>query len=188
MASASSSRSFHFTSISISALTCNLLSSCPHTRKPTTSISQNEPSYPTTTAKLKESLLLTVKDRASLKKFLKEMCKSSGEGDVNIITPNEALCIFDYMLHMHPSSPPVTSFNILFGCLAKTKHYETVFLLFKRLNSTGLFPDLYTYNILINCFCKIGRVSSGFVIFGRILPSCFTPDAVTFTSLIKVST
>ena len=180
VASASSSRSFHFTSISISALTYNLLSSCPHTRKPTTSISNKN--------LLKESLLLTVKDGASLKKFLKEMCKSSGEGDINIITPNEALCIFDYMLHMHPSSPPVTSFNILFGCLAKTKHYDTVFLLFKRLNSTGLFPDLYTYNILINCFCKIGRVSRGFVIFGRILRSCFTPDAVTFTSLIKVST
>ncbi|KDO40825.1 hypothetical protein CISIN_1g0431912mg, partial [Citrus sinensis] len=150
-------------------------------RKPTSSISENEPSYPTTTATLR----LTVKDRASLEQFLKERCKSSGEGDITSITPNEALCVFDYMLNMRPSRPPVTSFNILFGCLAKTKHYDTVLSLFKRLNLTGLFPDRYTYNILINCFCKMGRVSHGFVVLGRILRSCFTPDAVTFTSLIK---
>ncbi|KAH9696515.1 hypothetical protein KPL71_023189 [Citrus sinensis] len=185
MAFVFSTRSFHFTSISISALRCNFSSSFPHTRKPKSSISKNELSDPTTTAKLKESLRLTVKDRASLEKFLKERCKSSGQGDINLITPNEALCIFDYMLNMRPSPPPVTSFNLLFGCLAKTKHYDTVLSLFKRLNSTGLFPDLYTYNILINCFCKMGRVSHGFVVLGRILRSCFTPDAVTFTSLIK---
>ncbi|ESR36695.1 hypothetical protein CICLE_v100299142mg, partial [Citrus x clementina] len=29
------------------------------------------------------------------------------------------------MLRMHPSPPPVCSFNILFGCLAKNKHYDT---------------------------------------------------------------
>ncbi|KAH9696327.1 pentatricopeptide repeat-containing protein [Citrus sinensis] len=185
MAFVSTTRPFHFTSISVSALRCNFSSSFPHTRKPTSSISENEPSYPNTTAKLKESLRLTVKDRASLEKFLRERCKSSGEGDITSITPNEALCVFDYMLNMRPSRPPVTSFNILFGCLAKTKHYDTVLSLFKRLNSTGLFPNLHTYSILINCFCKMGRVSHGFVVLGRILRSCFTPDAVTFTSLIK---
>ncbi|GAY52875.1 hypothetical protein CUMW_145330 [Citrus unshiu] len=185
MAFVSTTRPFHFTSISVSALRCNFSSSFPHTRKPTSSISENEPSCPTTTAKLKESLRLTVKDRASLEKFLKERCKSSGQGDINLITPNEALCIFYYMLRMHPSPPPVCSFNILFGCLAKNKHYDTVLSLFKRLNSIGLFPDLYTYSILINCFCKMGRVSPGFVVLGRILRSCFTPNAVTFTSLIK---
>ncbi|KDO38704.1 hypothetical protein CISIN_1g047518mg, partial [Citrus sinensis] len=115
-----------------------------------------------------------------------ERLKSSGEGDITTITPNEALCIFDYMLRMHPSPPPVSSFNIMLGCLAKNKHYDTVLSLFKRLNSTGLFPDLYTHSILINCFCKMGRVSHGFVVLGRILRSCFTPDVVTFTSLIKV--
>ena len=126
MAVVSSHRSFYFTSISISALTCNFSSSFPHTRKSTSSISKNEPSYPTTKTKLKESLLLTVKDRASLENFLRERFKSSGEGDITTITPNEALCIFDYMLRMHPSPPPVSSFNILFGCLAKTKHYDIV--------------------------------------------------------------
>ncbi|GAY63645.1 hypothetical protein CUMW_227310 [Citrus unshiu] len=137
MAFVSTTRPFHFTSISVSALRCNFSSSFPHTRKPTSSISENEPSYPTATAKLKESLRLTVKDRASLEKFLRERFKSSGEGDITTITPNEALCVFDYMLRMRPSRPPVTSFNILFGCLAKNKHYDTVLSLFKRLNSTG---------------------------------------------------
>ena len=150
MAFVSTTRPFHFTSISVSALRCNFSSSFPHTGKPTSSISENEPSYPTTTAKLKESLRLTVKDRASLENFLRERFKSSGEGDITTITPNEAFCIFDYMLNMRPSPPPVCSFNILFGCLAKTKHYDTLLSLFKRLNSTGLFPDLYTHSILIN--------------------------------------
>ncbi|KDO49462.1 hypothetical protein CISIN_1g0400271mg, partial [Citrus sinensis] len=47
------------------------------------------------------------------------------EGDINVITPNEAFCIFDYMLRMHPSPPPVSSFNILLASLAKNKHYDT---------------------------------------------------------------
>ena len=131
-------RSFSFASAPISAFKSNFSSLLVHFRDLTTrtsnsnSNSKNEPSFPATTTKRNDWLLLTakVKDRASLDKFLKERCKSSGEGDINVITPNEAFCIFDYMLRMHPSPPPVSSFNILLAGLAKNKHYDTVLLLF----------------------------------------------------------
>ncbi|KAL9414821.1 hypothetical protein AB3S75_043142 [Citrus x aurantiifolia] len=103
----SCNRSFSFASAPISAFRSNFSSLLIHFRDLTTrtfnsnsnSNSKNEPSFPATTTKRNDWLLLTakVKDRASLDKFLKERCKSSGDGDINVITPNEAFCIFDYM-------------------------------------------------------------------------------------------
>ena len=119
-----------------------------HSRNLTTSNSKNEPSFP------------TFKDRFSLEKFLKDRCKSGN------FTPTEALCFFDSMIKMQPAPRPASSFNILFGGLAKGKQCDTLFLLYKRLNSVvGLLPDC----LLVNCFCKMGRMRDGFVVFGRIL-------------------
>ncbi|XP_031282459.1 pentatricopeptide repeat-containing protein At1g12300, mitochondrial-like, partial [Pistacia vera] len=113
-----------------------------------------------------------------LEKFLQNDCK---EGNVTL---DDYRYFFEYMIHMQPK-PPISSFNRLFGALAKKKFYEDVILLYKRVGSMGLLPDLYTLNILINCFCNVGRVCDGFVVFGRILRRGFNPDAVTFNSLIK---
>ncbi|XP_031265484.1 pentatricopeptide repeat-containing protein At1g64583, mitochondrial-like [Pistacia vera] len=88
------------------------------------------------------------------------------------------------MIHMQPK-PPISSFNQLFGALAKKKFYEDVNLLYKRVDSMGLLPDLITLTILIHCFCNVGRVCDGFVVLGRILRWGSSPGVVTLNSLIK---
>lgn len=79
----------------------------------------------TKSTKLSDSLC-----RFSLNKFLKDRWESSD------ITRNDALYIFDCILNMQPSPPPMSSFNIFFffsGGLAKSKQYDTAVLLFKGL-------------------------------------------------------
>ncbi|XP_031257989.1 putative pentatricopeptide repeat-containing protein At1g12700, mitochondrial [Pistacia vera] len=127
------------------------------------------------TTTIPQDLVLKV---TQLEKFLQNDCK---EGNVTL---DEARYFFEYMIHLQPK-PSISSFNQLLGALAKKKFYEDVILLYKRVGSMGLLPDLYTLNILINCFCNVGRVCDGFVVFGRILKRGFNPNAVTLTSLIK---
>ncbi|XP_031257988.1 putative pentatricopeptide repeat-containing protein At3g16710, mitochondrial [Pistacia vera] len=113
-----------------------------------------------------------------LEKFLKNDCK---EGNVTL---DEARYFFGYMIHMQPK-PPISSFHRLFGALAKKKFYEDVNLLYKRVDSMGLLPDLITLTILNHCFCNVGRVCDVFVVFGRILSWDSSPSVVTFNSFIK---
>ncbi|KAL9414820.1 hypothetical protein AB3S75_043142 [Citrus x aurantiifolia] len=91
----SCNRSFSFASAPISAFRSNFSSLLIHFRDLTTrtfnsnsnSNSKNEPSFPATTTKRNDWLLLTakVKDRASLDKFLKERCKSSDPEVANVV-------------------------------------------------------------------------------------------------------
>ncbi|XP_031257991.1 pentatricopeptide repeat-containing protein At1g12300, mitochondrial-like [Pistacia vera] len=127
------------------------------------------------TTTIPQHLVLNV---TQLEKFLKNDCK---EGNVTL---DEARYFFGYMIHMQPK-PPISSFNQLFGALAKKKFYEDVNLLYKRVDSMGLLPDLITLTILIHCFCNVGRVCDGFVVLGRILRWGSSPSVVTFNSLIK---
>ncbi|TXG66938.1 hypothetical protein EZV62_008213 [Acer yangbiense] len=117
-------------------------------------------------------------DRARLHEFIHGKCKS---GKINL---HEAFNFFDYMIHMQ-TTPPMSSFNILFNALVKNKHYGGVISLQTRMNSVGLVPDFITLNILINCLCKMSRVGYGFVVFGALLRRGFNPDDATFTCLIK---
>ncbi|XP_031268642.1 pentatricopeptide repeat-containing protein At1g62680, mitochondrial-like [Pistacia vera] len=119
-----------------------------------------------------------VEEVARLDKFLQKDYK---EGT---ITADEACYFFCLMTHMQPK-PPISSFNQLFGVLAKKKSHEDVILLYKRVGLIGLLPDLITLNILVNCFCNVGRVCDGFVVLGRILRWGFSPNVVTLTYLIK---
>ncbi|GAY61284.1 hypothetical protein CUMW_208750 [Citrus unshiu] len=173
--------SFYFAS-EAAALSSDSVPSLNHFRNLTTSNSKSEPSSPSpsNSTEPNNSLLRAVKDRFSLDEFLNDRCKS---GDIN---HSDALCLFDCMLNKWSSPPPMSSFNILFGGLAKSKQYDTAVSLFKRLNSVGLLlPNFLSYCILINCFSKIGRVLDGFIVFGRMLRGSFTPNVVVFTSLIK---
>ena len=111
-------------------------------------------------SKSKDSLMAE-EDRARLREFLHGKCKS---GKIDL---QEAFYYFDYMIQMQPT-PPMSSFNILFTCLVKNKHYGDVISLHTRMNSVGLVPDLITSNILINCCCKMSSVGDGFVVFGAL--------------------
>ncbi|GLT73734.1 hypothetical protein SLA2020_455720 [Shorea laevis] len=114
----------------------------------------------------------------SLHQFLTKQRKSGA------ITLDEALHFFDYMIRMHPTRP-ISSFNHLFGALAKIKHHHHVISCYSKLNSISLFPDFRTFNILLNCSCYMGRISDGFLVLGKILRSGYSPNTVTFTALIR---
>ncbi|GLT36927.1 hypothetical protein SLA2020_112730 [Shorea laevis] len=87
------------------------------------------------------------------------------------------------MIHMHPP-PPISSFNLLLGKLAKIKHHNHVISLYRRLDSVGIFPDFVTLNILLNCCCKTGRVCDGCAVLGKIFRGGWSLGTVTFTTLI----
>lgn len=95
-----------------------------------------------------------------LNEFLHENCKSG------IINLNEARYFFGYMTHMQPSTP-ISSFNLLFGAVAKNRHYDAVISFYRKLVSIGLLPDFLTLNILINCFGNKERVCDALVAFGN---------------------
>ena len=65
-----------------------------------------------------------------------------------------ALDLFDTMLHMRPL-PSIDNFTHILGAIARMKHYPVVISLIKRIESSGISPDVYTLNILINCFCHL---------------------------------
>lgn len=113
-----------------------------------------------------------------LNDFLQENCKSG------IINLNEAHYFFGYMIDMQPF-PPISSFNLLFGALAKNRHYSAVISFYKKLVSIRLLPDFITLNILINYFCNKDWVCDALVVLGNILRRGFSPNVVTFTSLVK---
>ncbi|XP_031254467.1 pentatricopeptide repeat-containing protein At1g12300, mitochondrial-like isoform X1 [Pistacia vera] len=120
----------------------------------------------------------SVEEVGRLDKFLQKDCKPGN------ITLDEARYFFCLMIPVQPK-PPISSFNWLFGALAKKKFYEDVILFYKQVGSMGLLTDLITLNILINCLCNVGRACDGFVVFGRILRWTFDPNAVTFNVFIK---
>lgn len=130
------------------------------------------------TTTIPQDSVYNIKEVTRLDKFLGKDCK---EGNINL---DEVCYFFCLMIHMQPK-PPISSFNWLFGALAKKKFYEDVILLYKRVGSIGLLPDFITLNILINYFCNMGRVCDGFVVFGGILRWGFRSNVVTLTSLIN---
>ncbi|KAH9753504.1 pentatricopeptide repeat-containing protein [Citrus sinensis] len=147
-------------------------SSLRNSKKPISLNSENEPSS------LHSNSVSTVEEKTKLLKYLSENSKS---GEVEL---NDALCFFNYMIHMQPT-PFMPSFNSLLGALAGKKYYVNFICLSERLNTIGLLPDFVSLNILMNCFCKMIGVSDAFVALGRILRKVFSPDVVTLGCLIR---
>ncbi|GAY66860.1 hypothetical protein CUMW_252190 [Citrus unshiu] len=120
-----------------------------------------------------------------LNEFLHENCK------LGIINLNEARYFFGYMTHMQPS-PPISSFNLLFGAVAKNRHYDAVISFYRKLVSIGLLPDFVTLNILINCFgnkerglCVENRIKEATWLFKNMIAFGVRPDVITYGTLIN---
>lgn len=92
-----------------------------------------------------------VHTKATIDKFLNENCKSGN------ITLDQAPSFFDSMIRVQPI-PRISSFNKLFSAVVKSKQYDHVISLQKRLNAIGMSPDFISLNALINCFCGTSRV------------------------------
>jgi pentatricopeptide repeat protein len=97
---------------------------------------------------------------------------------------DDALGLFDRMLHMHPL-PSVVDFNHLLTAIARMKHHSTVITLIKEIELLGITPDVYTLGILINCFCHLNRVDFGFCILARILKLGFQLNCTILNTLVK---
>ena len=54
---------------------------------------------------------------------------------------DHALEMFDKMLHMRPL-PSIVNFNHVLGGIAGMKHYSVVISQIKRIESSGIFPDV----------------------------------------------
>ncbi|GLT72715.1 hypothetical protein SLA2020_446290 [Shorea laevis] len=89
---------------------------------------------------------------------------------------DDALGLFDRMLHMHPL-PSRVDFTQLLTAIARMKHHSTVISLIKEMELSGIAPDAYILNVLTNCFCHLNRVDFGFSILARILKLGFQPDS-----------
>ncbi|KAK9209213.1 hypothetical protein WN944_001577 [Citrus x changshan-huyou] len=90
-------------------------------------------------------------------------------------TPTEALCFFDSMIKMQPAPPPASSFNILFGGLAKvfgrilTGYIVEAIELFHTLRNLKFELNVEAYNCLIDGLCKSGTLEIAWKIFNSLL-------------------
>jgi pentatricopeptide repeat protein len=67
---------------------------------------------------------------------------------------DDALGVFDRMLHMH-RLPSIVDFNQLLTAITRMKHHSTVITLIKEMELAGIAPDDYILGVLINCFCHL---------------------------------
>ncbi|XP_059460260.1 putative pentatricopeptide repeat-containing protein At1g12700, mitochondrial [Corylus avellana] len=112
-------------------------------------------------------------------KSVRERCRSR-----SIRNLDDALVLFDRMLHMHPF-PSIVDFNQLLGAIARMKHHSTVITLIKEMELSGIAPNVFVLSVLINCFCHLNRVDFGFSILARILKLGFQPDCIILNTLVK---
>ncbi|XP_059460257.1 putative pentatricopeptide repeat-containing protein At1g12700, mitochondrial [Corylus avellana] len=110
---------------------------------------------------------------------LRDRCRSRSFRNLD-----DALALFDRMLHMHPL-PSIVDFNQLLGAIARMKHHSTVITLIKEMELSGIAPNVYVLSVLINCFCHLNWVDFGFSILARILKLGFQPDCIILNTLVK---
>ncbi|XP_062163722.1 putative pentatricopeptide repeat-containing protein At1g12700, mitochondrial [Alnus glutinosa] len=97
---------------------------------------------------------------------------------------DDALGLFDRMLHIHPL-PSIVDFTQLLTAIARMKHHSIVISLIKEIELSGIAPDVYTLGILINCFCHLNWVDCDFSILARILKLGFQPNYIILNPLVK---
>ncbi|GLT71945.1 hypothetical protein SLA2020_439270 [Shorea laevis] len=112
-------------------------------------------------------------------KYVRDRCRSRSLRNLD-----DALGLFDRMLHMHPL-PSIVDFNQLLSAIARLKHHSTVITLIKEMELSGIAPDVYTLGVLINCFCLLNRVDLSFSILARILKLGFQPNCTILNTLVK---
>ncbi|XP_004296324.1 PREDICTED: pentatricopeptide repeat-containing protein At1g12300, mitochondrial-like [Fragaria vesca subsp. vesca] len=97
---------------------------------------------------------------------------------------DDALKVFDEMLHSRPL-PPVIPFNQILTQLVKFKQYSAVIALSRKIGLIGIAPDYYTLAILINCYCHLNRLLFGLSVLGQFFKLGLQPNVITFNTLIN---
>jgi pentatricopeptide repeat protein len=115
---------------------------------------------------------------------------------------NDALDVFDRMLHMHPL-PSTVGFSQFLGAVARMKHHSIVITLIKGMERSVIAPYACTLGVLkgmeqsviisyactlgvlINCFCHLNRVDFSFSILTRILKLGFQLNCIILNTLVK---
>jgi hypothetical protein len=110
--------------------------------------------FSSTSAKTTNSGRDIVESPNQFLKSVRDRCKSRSFRNLD-----DALAVFDRMLHMHPL-PSIVDFNQLLGAIARMKHHSTVISLIKEMELSRFTPDACTLRVLTNCFCHLNRVAS----------------------------
>jgi hypothetical protein len=114
-------------------------------------------------------------------KSMRDRCRSRSLSNLD-----DALGLFDRMLHIHPL-PPLMDFTQLLTAIARMKHHSTVITLIKEIEMSGIAPDVHTLSVLINCFYHLSRVDFDFSILARILKLDFQQNSIILNTLVKDS-
>ncbi|XP_059460258.1 pentatricopeptide repeat-containing protein At1g12300, mitochondrial-like [Corylus avellana] len=135
--------------------------------------------FSATSAKTTNSGRDIVESSSQFLKSVRDRCRSRSFRNLD-----DALGLFDRMLHMHPL-PSIVDFTQLLGAIARMKHHSTVVTLIKEMELSGIAPDARTLGVLTNCFCHLNRVDFSFSVLARILKLGFQPDCIILTTLVK---
>jgi hypothetical protein len=133
-------------------------------------------SFSSTSAKTTNSGRDIVEGPNQFLNSLRDRCRSRSFRNLD-----DALGMFDRMLHMHPL-PSIADFTQLLGAIARMKHRSTVISLIKEMELLGIAPDACTLKVLTNCFCHLNWVDFGFSILARILKLGFQTDCIVLNT------
>ncbi|XP_022862868.1 putative pentatricopeptide repeat-containing protein At1g12700, mitochondrial [Olea europaea var. sylvestris] len=133
--------------------------------------------------KLSPTFIHTLKSKSPTQ-FETETPRKNFKRDCKIDTNDALTRFYNNMLKMKPM-PPIWSFNKLLGSVAKTKNYQDVIIMYRRIVEVDVLPDTCTLNILLNCYCSLKSVALGFAVMGGIIKRGYSPDMFTYNTLIK---
>ncbi|KAL8155990.1 hypothetical protein AgCh_001157 [Apium graveolens] len=91
---------------------------------------------------------------------------------------NDALVVFDQMLHTKPL-PNAIDFNQLLAALLRMKHHSVALSVFRVMCLETIPLNVVTFNTVINCFCHLNRVDYAFSLLAAIIKRGFLPDLFT---------
>ncbi|XP_027357365.1 putative pentatricopeptide repeat-containing protein At1g12700, mitochondrial [Abrus precatorius] len=95
-----------------------------------------------------------------------------------------AVASFNRMLNVRPC-PPITQFNKILGSLARDKRFETVILLFPKLQYVGILPNLVSLCVLINCCCQVRHRTLALSVLAKIFRLGYLPSTIVLTTLLN---
>ena len=97
---------------------------------------------------------------------------------------DEALTLFNQMIHSHPR-PSIVEFTQLLSSIVRMKHYVTAVFLIRQMELLGIQHNVYTLTILVNCFCRLHYVGFGFSVLAKMFKLSLQPNVITFSTLIN---
>ncbi|KAF3497076.1 hypothetical protein DY000_02057909 [Brassica cretica] len=101
------------------------------------------------------------------------------------IKKDDAVDLFESMVRCRHPLPSLVDFSRLFSGIARTKQYDLVLHLCKKMELQGITHNNYTLTIVINCYCRRRKLGFAFSAIGKMLKLGYEPNTVTFNTLLN---